>query len=103
MNNPIEYIEKCTLDDLLEFRENTYFIDKNGDRRNSTRLKDLIYIANFFIGYTDEKIAKKFKKSLATVRTDISICSNGTKLNSDKIDDLMREIAYWKYKQLCNE
>ena len=51
--NPIEYIEKCSLNDLLLYRDNTLYIDKNGALRNSTRKGELIYIANIYCNITN--------------------------------------------------
>jgi len=96
MNNPIEYIEKCTLEDLLKFREGTVSIEGV----NSTRWEDLVYIAYEFIGYAEWKIAKDFNISEATIRVQLRRTRERYNISSDKIDDLMREICYWKYKQL---
>lgn len=95
MNNPIEYIEKCTLEDLLEFRKLTV----KEDGSNSTRWGDLAYIANFYLNYSYAQIARKFKKSRDTIESQISVVSNGSSVQADEIDDLMREIAYWRYKK----
>lgn len=102
MNNPIEYIEKCTLEDLIEFRKGTIFFDRNRSTivRNSTKIKDLFYIARVYLGCTDFEIAKKFKKSQNAVKSQISMAINKGITYNDQIDDLMREIAYWKFIQL---
>lgn len=96
MNNPIEYIEKCTLEDLLKFRKLTI----SDDGSNSTRWENLVLIAYKYVGYADWKIAKEFNKSIATIKSQKFRGIKQWEKNSDELDDLMREIGYWKYKQL---
>lgn len=101
--NPIEYIEKCTLYDLIAFRKGTTFLDKNNKIRNSTRMKDLFFISRLYLGCPDSEIAEKFNRSKSAVKSQISMVLNKGITYRDQVDDLMREIAYWKYKQLNNE
>ena len=101
--NPIEYIEKCNINDLINFRKETVFIDKNGTKRNSTRKGELIYIARVYCNASLEEIAKHLKQPISTIESQVSIIKNKGQLEFDRIDDLMREIAYWKYKQLNNK
>lgn len=98
--NPIEYIEKCTLEDLLEYRKGTIFPDKDKKIRNSTRMKDLLFISRMYLGYTDIEIAEKFNISKSAVKSQISMVLNKGITYRDQVDDLIREIGYWKYKQL---
>lgn len=100
--NPIDYIEKCTLEDLLEYRRGTVFLDKNKIERNGTRLADLFFISRVYLGCTDFEISEKFGKSQNTVKSQISIVSHKGITYRDRVDDLVKEIAYWKYKQLNN-
>ena len=47
--NPIEYIEKCTLYDLLKFQEETKYVDKNHIERKATKNGELIFIAYLYM------------------------------------------------------
>lgn len=100
--NPIDYIEKCTLEDLLEYRKGTVSLDKNKIERNNTRWEDLVLIAYKYLGYADWKIAKEFGKSVQTIKSQKFKGLEKWTKNSDELDDLLRELGYWKYKQLNN-
>ena len=98
--NPIEYIEKCTLYDLLRFQEETKYIDVNKIERKSTKKGDLIYIAIMYLDASIDKISIVFNVTRSAVKSHFSRISNQGLTEMDRLDDLMREIAYWKYKQL---
>lgn len=100
--NPIDYIEKCTLYDLIKFQEETKYIDINKIERKSTKTGDIIYIAYMYLNSPIEKIALAFDVTKSAVKSHISKTSGKGLSEMDRLDDLMREIAYWKYKQLNN-
>lgn len=98
--NPIEYIEKCTLYDLLKFQEETKYVDKNHIERKATKTGELIFIAYLYMNISVERMAIVFELSKSAVKSTISQTRGKGLTEMDRLDDLMREIAYWKYKQL---
>lgn len=98
--NPIEYIEKCTIHDLVDFRKQTKYVDKNGKIRHSISKQDIVYIAKVYVGVSIERIANKFERPISTIKSQVSKIKNKSQAELDRVDDEMREIAYWKYKQL---
>lgn len=98
--NPIEYIEKCTLYDLLKFQEETKYKDIHLIDRKTAKNGDIIYIAYMYLNLSIDKIALIMELTKSAVKSHISIISGKGLTKMDELDDLMREIAYWKYKQL---
>ena len=98
--NPIECIEKCSLYDLLKYREETKYIDVNKIERYTASKGHLMFIAYLYMNLSIERISIVFDKSKGGVKSAISHIRNKGLTEMDRVDDLMREIAYWKYKQL---
>ena len=98
--NPMEYINKCSVSDLLLFREETRYFDKNKILRHQVRLGEIMFIAYLYMNKTVTYIAEICNKSVSTVKSQISLLKNKGLTERDRLEDLMREIAYWKYKQL---
>lgn len=101
MENSLEYLDKCNLKDMIQFRSETMEMDN--DRhilRNKTRVRHLYYIAYKFMGYSAKRIAKDFGVKHSTVRSSIFIIDS---VEIDKCDDVAREISSWKKKQLIRD
>lgn len=96
----MEYINKCSVSDLLLYREETRYFDKNKKLRYQTKLGEIIYIAYLYMNKSVTYIAQICDKSISMVKSQISLLQNKGLTEKDRIEDLMREIAYWKYKQL---
>ena len=87
-------LDKVTLEDLLIFWEECTYIDKNKQIRHSVKKRDLMYIGRKYLNFTRKQISKLFNIKLNSVTANICNC------NIDSVNDVARELGYWKYKQL---
>jgi len=101
MENSLEYLDKCTINDMIQFRSEMMEVDSYKHvLRNKIRVRHLYYIASKFLGHSTKRIAKEFNVNQTAVRSSIHVIND---VEIDKCDEIAREISSWKKKQLIRD
>lgn len=94
----LEFLDKCNLKDLVEFRKSKLYIDKDKRIRNSVRIQDLVFIAKNNLGYSAKDIQIAFVISNPTVYAHIYFVTINNRL--DRISRVSEKLNEWKFNQL---